>query len=102
MMGQQCGGQDRLFYSFNLETHVPSNHLLRGIDRFLDLSDLRRHLSPCDNSFASKGIKRRKPTHKRHSPASAMGMPDLLNNVSDQSNRSGVAATWMATRIQLN
>jgi transposase len=47
MMGQQCGGQDRLFYSFNLETHVPSNHLLRGIDRFLDLSDLRRHLSPC-------------------------------------------------------
>jgi len=47
MMGQQCGGQDQLFYSFNLETHVPSNHLLRGIDRFLDLSELRRHLSPC-------------------------------------------------------
>ena len=29
-----------LFYSFNLEDHVPTNHLLRGIDRFLDLSEL--------------------------------------------------------------
>jgi len=46
MMGQHGGNQDRLFYSFNLEDHVPQNHLLRGIDRFLDLSDLRRHLLP--------------------------------------------------------
>src|SRR6266542_4241500 len=46
MMGQGCGGQDRLFYSFNLDDHVPSDHLLRGIDRFLDLSELRRHLAP--------------------------------------------------------
>lgn len=45
MMGQQAGGQDRLFYSFNLEAHVPANHLLRGVDRFLDLSDLRKHLA---------------------------------------------------------
>ncbi len=45
MMGQQGGGQDRLFYSFNLEEHVPADHLLRGIDRFLDLRDLRQHLA---------------------------------------------------------
>jgi transposase len=45
MMGQQAGGQDQLFYSFNLEAHVPANHLLRGVDRFLDLSDLRKHLA---------------------------------------------------------
>ena len=45
MMGQQGGGQDRLFYSFNLDDHVPQNHLLRGIDQFLDLSELRRHLA---------------------------------------------------------
>lgn len=45
MMGRQTGGQDKLFYAFNLEDHIPSNHLLRGINRFLDLSDLRRHLS---------------------------------------------------------
>jgi hypothetical protein len=37
MMGQQAGAQDQLFYSFNLEAHVPSDHLLRGIDWFLDL-----------------------------------------------------------------
>lgn len=45
MMGCQTAGQDKLFYSFNLEDHIPSNHLLRGVDQFLDLSDLHRHLS---------------------------------------------------------
>ena len=46
MMGQQTGVQDRLFYSFNLDDHVPPTHLLRGIDRFFDLGDLRKHLAP--------------------------------------------------------
>ena len=46
MMGQQAGNQDRLFYSFNLEAHVPADHLLRGINQFLDLSGLRQHLAP--------------------------------------------------------
>jgi transposase len=46
MMGQQAGLHDQLFYSFNLDSHIPSDHLLRRIDRFLDLSDLRRHLTP--------------------------------------------------------
>jgi transposase len=46
MMGQRGGKQDRLFYSFNLDDHVPANHLLRGIDHFLDLSDLRAYLAP--------------------------------------------------------
>ncbi len=45
MMGCQDHSQDKLFYSFNLEDHVPQNHLLRGIDRYLDLSSLRQHLS---------------------------------------------------------
>jgi transposase len=45
MMGQQAGAQDELFYSFNLDVHVPADHLLRGIDRFLDLGELRRHLA---------------------------------------------------------
>src|SRR5437867_3975578 len=45
MMGQQAGNQERLFYSFNLEEHVPADHLLRGIDKFLDLSALRRALA---------------------------------------------------------
>jgi len=45
MMGQQNGTQDRLFYSFNLDAHVPADHLLRGIDRVLDLTDLRRRIA---------------------------------------------------------
>ena len=36
----------RLFYDFCLDEHVPSGHLLRGIDRHLDLADLRRSLKP--------------------------------------------------------
>src|SRR5438552_2816190 len=46
MMGQRTGGQRKLFYSFNLDDHVPSDHLLRGINRYLDLSELRHHLAP--------------------------------------------------------
>ena len=44
-MGQQAGAQDQLFYSFRLETHIPSDHILRSIDRFLHLGALRQHLS---------------------------------------------------------
>ena len=45
MMGQHTGGQERLFYTFNIEDHIPPNHLLRGIDRCLDLHELRCHLA---------------------------------------------------------
>jgi transposase len=43
MMGMQAALQ-RLFYDFCLEDHVPDDHLLRRIDRFLDLSDVRQKL----------------------------------------------------------
>ena len=45
MMGQQKNGQERLFYAFNLEDHVPAGHLLRGINACLDLGGLRQHLA---------------------------------------------------------
>lgn len=45
MMGQTAS-QDQFFYAFNLEDHIPRNHLLRGINKFLDLSTLRQHLAP--------------------------------------------------------
>ena len=45
MMGERVAMQDRLFYEFRLEEHVPAGHLLRIVDRFVDLSDLRRHLA---------------------------------------------------------
>ena len=46
MMGRQRGGQKQLFYSFNLNDHVPPDHLLHGIDQFLDLGGLHQHLAP--------------------------------------------------------
>jgi transposase len=46
MMGCQVARQAPLFYSFDLEAHVPATHLLRGIDEFLDLSELHAHLAP--------------------------------------------------------
>jgi transposase len=45
MMGERMVMQDSLFYEFRLEQHVPADHQLRAIDRFVDLSDLRRHLA---------------------------------------------------------
>lgn len=46
MMGERRVGQEALFYEFSLERHVPANHMLRAIDRFIDLSGLRAHLRP--------------------------------------------------------
>jgi len=45
MMGRSPSDQGKLFYAFDLDTVVPTDHLLRGIDTVLDLSDLRRHLA---------------------------------------------------------
>jgi len=46
MMGERTVMQEALFYEFSIERHVPADHLLRSIDRFVDLSGLRRHLKP--------------------------------------------------------
>src|SRR3984893_14760792 len=46
MMGERRTVQDELFYGFSLERHVPDNHMLRKVDRFVDLSDVRAQLGP--------------------------------------------------------
>jgi transposase len=46
MMGHRQVEQAALFYEFSLERHVPADHLLRSIDRFVALGDLRRELAP--------------------------------------------------------
>jgi len=56
MMGDQTSSQEPLFYGFNLESHIPQNHLLRGIDHFLDLSDLRQHLADYYSSTGRPSI----------------------------------------------
>jgi transposase len=45
MMGPRQEAQLALFYEFSLEDHVPQDHLLRSIDRFVDLSSIRAHLA---------------------------------------------------------
>ena len=46
MMGERRVAQDVLFYEFSLERHVPVDHWVRSIDRFVHLSDIRAHLRP--------------------------------------------------------
>src|SRR3984893_7341733 len=46
MMGERRVQQEALFYEFSLERHVPETHLLRHIDRFVELDGLRRELVP--------------------------------------------------------
>src|SRR6202020_3259361 len=45
MMGRHQVEQAALFYEFSLERHVPADHLLRSIDRFVELGELRRELA---------------------------------------------------------
>ena len=46
MIGERQTLQRSIFYEFSLEDHVPVGHLLRSIDRFVDLSNIRRRLEP--------------------------------------------------------
>ena len=46
MMGERQVDQGALFYEFSLEEHVPAGHMLRSIDRFVDLSEVRQRLAP--------------------------------------------------------
>ena len=46
MMGERTLMQEALFYEFNLERYVPADHLLRSIDRFVDLSGIAPR--PCE------------------------------------------------------
>lgn len=45
MMGHRQVEQAALFYEFSFERHVPAGHLLRSIDRFVELGELRRELA---------------------------------------------------------
>jgi hypothetical protein len=56
MMGPRQVDQAALFYEFSLERHVPATHLLRSIDRFVDLSDIRSHLAPFYSSTGRPSI----------------------------------------------
>ena len=46
MLGERQVDQGALFYEFSVEKQVPADHMLRAIDRFVDLGDVRTHLAP--------------------------------------------------------
>src|SRR6202035_4291419 len=46
----------KLFYEFCLEDRVPGDHLLRKIDRFLDLRALRQELAPFYSTIGRPSI----------------------------------------------
>jgi transposase len=56
MMGERRMMQEALFYGFSLERHVPDDHMLRKIDRFVDLSQVRAHLEPYYSDFGRPSI----------------------------------------------
>jgi len=84
MMGQLSSGQERLFYSFKLEDHIPANHLLRSIDQCLDLSDLRHYFadfySPIGRPSIDPELMIRMLSSPRPTPSSSdPGRPTALN-----------------------
>ena len=56
MMGERPVRQEALFYGFSLEEHVPADHLLRSIDRFVELSSIRQHLEPFYSTIGRPSI----------------------------------------------
>src|SRR6201986_5074029 len=56
MMGHRQNEQAALFYECSLEKHVPADHLLRSIDRFVDLEEVRRGLAPFYSSIGRPSI----------------------------------------------
>jgi transposase len=46
MMGRRERGQGRFFYTFDLDTVVPADHLVRQIDGVLDLDWVHKELAP--------------------------------------------------------
>ena len=56
MMGERTVRQEALFYGFTLEEHVPEDHLLRSIDRFVELSGIRRQLEPYYSAIGRPSI----------------------------------------------
>ena len=56
MMGHRRVEQAALFYEFSLERHIPADHLLRSIDRFVEFGELRRELAPFYSTLGRPSI----------------------------------------------
>jgi transposase len=56
MMGSRQEAQGALFYEFSIDAHVPPDHMLRSVDRFVDLSGIRHHLAPFYSSTGRPSV----------------------------------------------
>src|SRR3954468_15717041 len=56
MMGERQTDQAALFYEFSLERHIPADHMLRAIARFVDLEGVRAHVAPFYSSTGRPSI----------------------------------------------
>ena len=56
MMGARQVAQGALFYDFSIDDFVPEDHLLRAIDRFVDLRDIRELLAPYYSTMGRPSI----------------------------------------------
>lgn len=56
MMGPRQVAKGAQLYEFSIEDHVPPDHLLRAIDRFVDLGEMRRHLAPFYSSTGRPSV----------------------------------------------
>ena len=56
MMGPRQVEQGALFYNFSLDAHVQADHMLRSVDRFIDLSGLHRELAPFYSSTGRPSV----------------------------------------------
>ena len=54
--GTKVVAQGALFYEFLIEGFVPQDHPMRGIDRFLVLTEMRPILAPYDSSHGRPSI----------------------------------------------
>jgi transposase len=56
MMGDRKVDQAALFYEFSLDRHVPMDHMLRSIDRFVALDGVRAHVAPFYSAIGRPSI----------------------------------------------
>lgn len=56
MMGSRQEAQGALFYEFSIEAHIPPDHMLRSVDRFVDLNSIRQHLAPFYSSTGRPSV----------------------------------------------
>src|SRR3954466_16323706 len=56
MRGDRQVEQAALFYEFSLEKHIPADHLLRSIDKFVDFHEIKRDLAPFYSNIGRPSI----------------------------------------------